>query len=492
MTRENAATDQAGWHLELSYGTLPEQFFAQIVPSPVVQPQLVVLNRQLALDLGLNPKELLGDDGASIFSGNSLPPGAVPIAQAYAGHQFGYFTMLGDGRAVLLGEQITPSGQRYDIQLKGSGPTPFSRRGDGRAALGPMLREYLVSEAMHALGIPTTRSLAVALTGEPVYRETALPGAVLTRVAQSHIRVGTFEYAAALRDIPKLRAIADYAIQRHYSELANQDNPYVKLLYAVMDKQAALIAKWISVGFIHGVMNTDNMSIAGETIDYGPCAFLDTYYPNTVFSSIDHEGRYAFGKQPGIAHWNLIRFAETLVPLIHENQEEAVAMARAALETFPATYKAYWLTAMREKLGLLTPEREDIILIQDLLNLMAENKADFTETFYQLSHLHKPSEPWWQEKAPTTWFENWKNRLARQAKPEQMAVQIMQQANPRIIPRNHAVEAALFEATTQGNLKPFFHLLEAVTQPFSNSPKLEEFARPPASPNSEFRTFCGT
>lgn len=492
MTRDQPSDSQGGWQLDHSYSRLSDRFFAQTDPVPVSEPRLLVLNRTLAIDLGLDPDALQSDSGSAIFAGNLLPPGAQPIAQAYAGHQFGHFTMLGDGRAVLLGEQINPRGRRVDIQLKGSGQTPFSRRGDGRAALGPMLREYIISEAMHALGIPTTRSLAVALTGEAVYREAPLPGAVLTRVADSHIRVGTFEYAAALRDTTKLKELADYTILRHYPELAEQDNPYVKLLYAVMDRQASLVAQWLSVGFIHGVMNTDNMAISGETIDYGPCAFLDTYHPNTVFSSIDHEGRYAYGKQPQMAHWNLIRFAETLIPLLHESQEEAVVMAQAALETFPATFQRYRLELMRKKIGLLSPEKEDASLIQDLLNWMVALKADFTLTFYQLSHSEIPRAGWWQETASQEWLIKWEQRLSRQPEPIEKAIEVMRQYNPGIIPRNHTVEAALSAATLQGDLRPFFELLDAVTQPFSDAPEFESFKQAPVVPNPEFRTFCGT
>ena len=345
-----------GWKFDNSYARLPEAFYVRLNPVPVRTPKLVVFNVALAQFLGLNPDALKGDEGAAVFSGNRIPEGAEPLAQAYAGHQFGSFTMLGDGRAILLGEQVTPKGERFDIQYKGSGRTPFSRQGDGRAALGPMLREYIISEALQALDIPTTRSLAVVTTGEPVFRETALQGAILTRTAASHIRVGTFEYAAAKGKPNEIRALADYTIRRHFPDLAADGNPYLALLGAVMERQASLVARWLLVGFIHGVMNTDNMALCGETIDYGPCAFMDAYDPNTVFSSIDHNGRYAYGQQPQIAQWNLARFAETLLPLIHEDPQEAVSMAKEAIAGFSDIFRHFWLAGMRAKLGLLNQE----------------------------------------------------------------------------------------------------------------------------------------
>ncbi|MEO5959393.1 MAG: protein adenylyltransferase SelO family protein, partial [Opitutaceae bacterium] len=356
--------EAAGWRLEHSYAELPALFHARVAPTPVTTPRLVVLNRPLAASLGLNAVALAGDEGAAIFAGNRLPPGAAPFAQAYAGHQYGHFTTLGDGRAILLGEQITPRGERFDIQLKGAGPTPFSRRGDGRAALGPMLREYMVSEAMHALGIPTTRSLAVTATGEEVARGTLLPGAVLTRVAASHIRVGTFEWAASRGDAVALRALVDYTVRRHYGELAGVENPARALLEAAIERQAALIAQWMLVGFVHGVMNTDNMAVSGETIDYGPCAFMDAYDPATVFSSIDARGRYAYGNQPAIAQWNLARFAETLLPLLEPVEARAIAVATEALDGFAKKYQSHWLDGMRRKLGLGNEEPEDEALIE--------------------------------------------------------------------------------------------------------------------------------
>jgi uncharacterized protein YdiU (UPF0061 family) len=372
--------------LDHSYAALPDLFFTEVAPTPVREPRLVILNHALAADLGLDAGELAGTESGAIFAGNRLPPGAKPIAQAYAGHQYGHFTTLGDGRAILLGEQITPSGGRFDIQLKGPGPTPYSRRGDGRAALGPMLREYIISEAMHALGIPTTRSLAVAATGETVYRETPLPGAVLTRVAASHLRVGTFQWAAGAGETEHVRALVNYTLQRHYPARADAGQSAQALLDAVIERQARLIAQWMLVGFVHGVMNTDNMALSGETIDYGPCAFMDTYDPATVFSSIDRHGRYAYGNQPSIAQWNLNRFAETLLPLIDPSEEKAIAVATASLHRFASLFQEHWLAGMRGKLGLFNAEPDDTALFKSLLEGMHQAKADYTNTFAALCH----------------------------------------------------------------------------------------------------------
>ena len=375
----------AGWRLEHTYTALPSIFYAEAAPTPVREPRLVVLNRALAETLGLDAQALSGPDGATVFSGNATPDGARPIAQAYAGHQFGHFTILGDGRAILLGEQITPRGDRLDIQLKGAGQTSYSRRGDGRAALAPMLREYIVSEAMHALGIPTTRSLAVVTTGEPVYRETILQGAVLTRVAASHLRVGTMQWAAAHDNVELTRALADYTQGRHYPDLTGTEDRYFALFEAIITRQASLIARWQLVGFIHGVMNTDNMAISGETIDYGPCAFMDAYDPATVFSSIDHGGRYAYGNQPAIAQWNLARLAESMLPLFDEQTERAVERATEALTRFATLFSEQWLDGMRAKLGLFTREDEDEALVNELLAWMRGQSADFTNTFVSLT-----------------------------------------------------------------------------------------------------------
>ncbi len=491
---EQTAAQTAGWRFDNSYARLPDYFRAEWKPTSVPHPRLVVFNEVLAQELGLNPAALRSDDGAQIFAGNVLPEGAQPIAQAYAGHQFGYFALLGDGRAILLGEQLTPDGRRFDIQLKGAGQTPFSRRGDGRAALGPMLREWLISEAMYALGIPTTRSLAVVLTGEPVYRETALPGAILTRVAASHIRVGTFEYIAARRQPPEaLKILADYTIQRHYPLLADAENPYLSLLYAVMERQAKLISQWMAVGFIHGVMNTDNMALSGETIDYGPCAFMDVYDPTTVFSSIDTGGRYAYGNQPQMAHWNLIRFAETLIPLLHPEQKQAITLAETALETFPYTYGRYWRENMLAKLGLQpSSSTEDIVLIKNLLDWMHHRQADFTRTFRLLHPQALPEEDLYQQEDFKNWYAQWQQRLAQQAEPLQAVQARMQHANPWIIPRNHHVERALQLAVEQGNFHYLKLLHEALAHPYEERPEFATYAEPPTERMPGYKTFCGT
>ncbi|MEX2414808.1 MAG: YdiU family protein, partial [Paenibacillaceae bacterium] len=383
MTKREAIIE-TGWNLDNSYARLPKLFFTSLNPTPVRSPKLIVLNYPLATSLGLNVQDLQSKDGVTVLAGNQIPEGVLPLAQAYAGHQFGHFTMLGDGRALLIGEQITPLGERFDIQLKGSGETPYSRRGDGRAALGPMLREYIISEAMHALGIATTRSLAVVTTGESVIRETDLPGAILTRVAASHLRVGTFQYASKWGTVEDLRALADYTLQRHFPEVDADENRYILLLQEVIKRQAVLIAKWQLVGFIHGVMNTDNMALSGETIDYGPCAFMDAYDPGTVFSSIDIHGRYAYGNQPNIAAWNLARFAEALLPLLHDNEEQAVKLAEDAISDFTELYHRNWLAGMRSKLGIFNEELQDESLIEDLLSMMQKYRADYTNTFRAL------------------------------------------------------------------------------------------------------------
>lgn len=486
MTLQHASI---GWNFDNSYLRLAAPFYVRQQPTPVREPRLVALNHDLCQRLGLDAARLGADDGASLFSGNRLPAGAEPLAQAYAGHQFGNPTMLGDGRALLLGEQIAPDGARLDIQLKGSGPTPFSRSGDGRAALGPMLREYLVSEAMHALGIATTRSLAVVATGEPVYREQALPGAILTRVAASHIRVGTFQYAAALDDVAALQALADYTIQRHCRELAGADNPYLALLNAVIDRQAALIAQWMQVGFIHGVMNTDNMAISGETIDYGPCAFMDAYDAATVFSSIDRQGRYAYANQPPIAQWNLARFAETLLPLIDADMQRALELAEQAIHAFPQKYEDAWLGGMRRKLGLLQVEAEDAALARDLLACMQQHGMDYTNTLRELATAQTivSGEPDVQ-----AWLQRWQSRLQRQACGIEAAAAAMQSANPAVIPRNHLVEAALKAAAEENDLAPFEKLLAVLAAPYLQT--LDNAAyRLPAPPSAAgYRTFCGT
>lgn len=463
----------------------------RIAPTPVKAPSLVILNHALANTLGLSFLETNADDLAQLFSGNILPEGSAPIAQAYAGHQFGHFTMLGDGRAHLIGEQVAPDGKHYDIQLKGSGQTPYSRRGDGRAALAPMLREYLISEAMHALGIPTTRSLAVVTTGEPVLRDTALQGAILTRVAASHIRVGTFEYAAALEDKEGLKALADYAIARHYPELSSHDTPYLAFLNTVIEQQAKLVASWMHVGFIHGVMNTDNMTISGETIDYGPCAFMDHFAMDTVFSSIDRNGRYAFGNQAAIAQWNLARFAETLLPLLHTDMNTAADLAESAIERYSVAFNEAWLSGMRRKLGLFGEDADDLPLIQSLLEWMQQAGSDYTATFRDLMSETIPTGEAYQFSTFHDWHTRWKARLARNPKPLKSSFCLMRANNPVIIPRNQHVDDAL-TAAQDGNLKPFHALLETVQHPFNETDSNLPFRTPPPHATPNHQTFCGT
>jgi len=475
----------AGWRLDHSYAQLPQAFYVRLDPTPVRTPKMVVLNRPLAESLGLEPGLL---DNAAWFAGNELLPGSQPLAQAYAGHQYEHFTMLGDGRALLLGEQITPGGERYDIQLKGSGPTPFSRRGDGRAALGPMLREYIISEAMHALGIPTTRSLAVATTGEPVLREELLPGAVLTRVAASHIRVGTFEYGAARGEAALLQALADYTMRRHYPEIANAIQPYVAFLEAVIERQAKLLAQWQLVGFIHGVMNTDNMALSGETIDYGPCAFMDAYDPATVFSSIDRFGRYAYGRQPPIAQWNLARLAETLLPLIDEDEAKSLDLANQLIASFEARFKSHWLTGMRAKLGFFTAESEDLALVESLLGWMKQAKADFTNTFRDLSRVSSSTlsgDPEYVD-----WHQRWQDRLSRQPQAAHEVLAQMQRHNPAFIPRNQKVEEALHAAVREDDLSVMERLLAVLAKPYDHAQDHPEYSV--ASSSGSYQTFCGT
>lgn len=490
---EHEGKADGGWKLDNSYSRLPHTFFTKQGPTAVRTPELAVLNEPLAAELGLNVRELRQENGVSVLAGNSVPDGAAPLAQAYAGHQFGYFTMLGDGRALLLGEQLTPSGKRMDIQLKGSGRTPYSRRGDGRAALGPMLREYIISEAMYALGIPTTRSLAVVSTGEPVIRETVLPGAVLTRVAASHLRVGTFQYAANRGSTDELRALADYALKRHFPKVkAEGRERYLALLHEVIKRQASLIAQWQLVGFIHGVMNTDNMAISGETIDYGPCAFMDSYSPATVFSSIDTHGRYAYGNQPGIGAWNVTRFAEALLPLLHEDEEEAVKLAEDTIGEYNGLYRGNWLVGMRAKLGLSNEEPEDELLIRDLLQWMEKNRADFTNTFRALTWGLTEDSSLVQSPEFVRWMERWQARLGRQQSTEDAVHQLMRSSNPSVIPRNHRVEAALEAAVEHGDYSVMERLLAVLAAPYAYTPEQEEYAAPPEPSACAYQTFCGT
>jgi uncharacterized protein YdiU (UPF0061 family) len=491
-TKVRTKATRTGLNFDNSYTRLPELLYSRLNPVPVQEPSMAVFNHALAETLGLNPEILAGSEGVSMFSGNELPEGAEPIAQAYAGHQFGYFTMLGDGRTILLGEHIAPDNKRFDIQLKGSGQTPYSRRGDGRAALGPMLREYIISEAMHALGIPTTRSLAVVRTGESVSRETTMPGAILTRVAASHIRVGTFQYAVALGEPDLLRTLADYTIQRHYPDLADANNPYLGLLHAVMERQASLVAKWQLVGFIHGVMNTDNMALSGETIDYGPCAFMDAYDPATVFSSIDHMGRYAYGNQPVIAQWNLARFTETILPLLHSDQEKALLLGQEAIEAFPELFQHHWLSGMRAKLGLFNEEADDASLIETLLSWMHQSQADFTNTFRTLSSGTVEKAPFFQTPGFSAWQAQWQARLIRQPESFEAALQLMRAVNPSVIPRNHRVELALTDAVEQGDFSVMHSLLDILQTPYADLPIGTDYHLPPVPGGAAYQTFCGT
>ncbi len=483
--------DIVGWRFDYTYARLPSTLFAPARPAAVRAPRVSILNHRLGDELGLHLRSLAAEAAAALFAGQDLPAGCQPIAQAYAGHQFGSFTMLGDGRAILLGEHRTPSGRLIDIHLKGAGRTRFSRGGDGRAALGPMLREYILSEAMAALGIPTTRSLAVVTTGEPVYRESVLRGAILTRVASSHIRGGTFEYLAARRDVSTLRVLADYAIGRHYPELVDASGKYREFLRAVMDRQAALVARWQLVGFIHGVMNTDNMAISGETIDYGPCAFMNVYRPDTVFSSIDRAGRYAYGNQPAIAQWNLARLAEALLPLLDPDQEKAIALAMEVLGDYPARFESYWLEGMQKKLGLQTAEADDMELIRSLLDWMQQSRMDFTNTFRDLSGEGPPVGDQYRDPSFQAWYARWQQRLGREGHPKASIAAIMRTSNPAVIPRNHRVEEALAAAEEHDDLSVLHRLLAALASPYEERAELAPYQDVPDDDGS-YRTFCGT
>lgn len=490
MTNMNASKD-AGWNFDQSYSRLPDLLYKPTQPSTVKAPTIVILNKPLAKSLGLNPDLLNSEEGAAILAGNILPEGALPIAQAYAGHQFGHFNMLGDGRAILLGEQLTPDGERLDIQLKGAGRTPFSRGGDGRAALGPMLREYIISEAMHGLGIATTRSLGVVATGEPVYRESVLPGAVLTRVADSHLRVGTFQFVRNWGSIEDLRALADYTLIRHYADVEQDEGRYLNLLKKVVEQQASLIAKWQLVGFIHGVMNTDNMALSGITIDYGPCAFMDTYDTATVFSSIDREGRYAYGNQPQIGAWNLARFAETLLPLLHEDEAAAVKMAEETLSEYFSLFHQNWLSGLRSKLGIFNEEPEDEALIAELLEMMQEHQADYTNTFRALTLNQLAGQIMFDTQEYKEWHSKWQKRLERQEESKNETQALMKRNNPAVIPRNHRVEEALEAAVEDEDLSVMEQLLEVLADPYAYSKEQEEYAILPPK-DCAYQTFCGT
>lgn len=483
-----------------SYARLPERFFAHAVPNPVAAPKLVRLNHPLALELGLDPAWLSGPEGVEMLAGNAFPPRAAPIALAYAGHQFGQFVpQLGDGRALLIGEVIDSSGARRDIQLKGSGRTRFSRGGDGRAPLGPVLREYIVSEAMAALGIPTARTLAAVTTGETVYRQTPQPGAVVARVASSHLRIGTFQYFAARGDVEALKTLADYALARHFRNRIDQNEPYLGLLHAVVSAQAELVARWMLVGFVHGVMNTDNMTISGETIDYGPCAFIDAYRPGAVFSSIDERGRYAYANQPGIAVWNLARLAEALLPLIADGEDEAVAKAESALKLFQPRYEKAFHDGLRRKIGLTEEDDGDLALLNDLFETMARGNADFTRTFRALSDDVEAADGAGATRSGFSdpvefdaWARRWRQRLLAEHHSPAACRELMRSVNPKYIPRNHRVQAAIAAAEERADFSLFEELLVVLARPFDDQPDMQRYAEPPLDHERVLRTFCGT
>ena len=479
-----------GWHFDNTYSKLSKTFIEDIKPTPVHDPELVILNEQLAKELNLDFSKTKEKDLSLLFSGNSLPNGSTTIAQAYAGHQFGHFTMLGDGRAVLLGEHISNKNNRFDIQFKGSGRTSFSRGGDGRAALGPMLIEYIISEAIKSLNIPTTRSLAVVKTGEKVVRENLLDGAILTRVASSHLRVGTFQYIAARQNIEDLNTLVDYTIERHYPQIKSSKTKALDLLNLVMEKQCQLVVDWMRVGFIHGVMNTDNMTISGETIDYGPCAFMDQYHPKTVFSSIDKFGRYAYSNQPPIAKWTLARFAECLIPLIDKNEETAIKIATNVIDNFQNIYEKKWLNMMRDKLGLFGEDKNDRKLIDDLLNWMEKHKIDYTNTFCHLMEI-KIDDNTYKEEAFITWFEKWKKRSKLNNSSKEKQIELMKKNNPIVIPRNHKVEEALSEAYN-GNLEKMNKLNDILKNPYYNQEDIAEYQVSAPMTDEKYQTFCGT
>ena len=491
MNKSISHIDKIGWHFDNTYSRLPKVMSSQLTPIPVENPKLTIFNHGFSKELGLDFSSLNNNQIASIFSGNLLPKESKCIAQAYAGHQFGYFTMLGDGRAILIGEHLSKNNKRFDIQFKGSGKTPYSRNADGRAALGPMLREYIISEAMHSLGIPTTRSLAVVKTGENVIRETPLPGAILTRVAASHIRVGTFQYVTATEDEKNLKTLFDYTIDRHYPKIKDSKTPAIDLLKIVMEKQIKLVVDWMRVGFIHGVMNTDNMAISGETIDYGPCAFMDAYDPETVFSSIDHNGRYAYFNQPGITKWNLARFAETLLPLIDKNKDKAIKIATEIINNFGEIYKKNWLEMMRKKLGLIGEKNNDEKLINNLLSLLHEQKADYTNTFCSLMNEDVQNDKIFNNKEFIDWHQKWKECLAKNNNSTEESLKLMRSVNPIVIPRNHKVEEVL-EAANKDDLNPFHDFLKVLAKPYENQSKTNNYQSPAPPSEKKYQTFCGT
>lgn len=480
-----------GWNFDNTYDKLSPIFFSKIDINPVSSPKLVILNETLSKSLGLYSNELKTDVGIEILSGNKVVESGAYIAQAYAGHQFGHFTMLGDGRALLIGEQITPLGERYDVQLKGSGKTPYSRGGDGRAALGPMIREYIISEAMHGLDIPTTRSLAVIKTGENIIRESKKDGAILVRTASSHIRFGTFQYIATFGSVEQLKELTDYSIKRHFTNIDDNKDKYINFLKEVIKKHATLVAKWQSVGFIHGVMNTDNMTISGETIDYGPCAFMDVYNSNTVFSSIDTNGRYSYKNQPIMTQWNLCRFAETLLPLLKENRDEAIKIAQSAISEFLEMYHLSWMKIMRSKLGMFNEEAQDKAIIEDLLSMMEKYNEDYTNTFIELTFNNFNNKGMFGSKEFEYWYKVWKDRLDRQEESKESIQELMKKSNPSVIPRNHRVEEAI-EKAESGDYDFMKKLLEIVSNPYEHSKDNKYYSNPPDPSKYPYRTFCGT
>lgn len=485
-------TNNIGWNFSESYTSLSEQFYSYTNPSPVANPGWVIINDQLVNELKLNIKNLASEEGLAVLAGNQIPKDSKPIAQAYAGHQFGHFTMLGDGRAVLLGEHQTTSGNRVDIQLKGAGKTPYSRGGDGRAGLGPMLREFLISEAMFALGVPTTRALAVVTTGEEINREQSLPGAILTRVASSHLRVGTFQYARKYGTETDLKQLADYAIDRHYPQLKDVSNHYLAFLKEVVENQAKLIAKWDLVGFVHGVMNTDNMTISGETIDYGPCAFIDQYDPATVFSSIDQHGRYAFNQQKSVGIWNLARLAEALLPILAEDEKDAIHGAESLLKYFTDVYQDEWLLGMKAKLGFFETTTIERSYIDEFLNLMKKFQADYTDTFRALTSGDFSQQNWFHSAEFDHWFKEWHQKINQQPYSNEEVKALMKRSNPVIIPRNFQVEEVLDKAVNDDDYEPFKRFYQALKEPYSDSAKQLAYVKLPPNPDYPYQTFCGT
>ncbi len=485
--KNNVSLSDSGWNLQSSYTQISDKLFSELKPDAVTNPSTIIVNNKLAKKLGLNLKGISEEDLSNLFSGNSLPHGSKPFAQAYAGHQFGQFTILGDGRAHIVGEQVTPDGEIFDIQYKGSGRTPYSRGGDGKAALGPMLREYLISEAMYYLGIPTTRSLAVVETGEKVYREVPLKGSILTRVASSHIRIGTFQFLAAHKDYDGMKSLLDFSIKRHFSNLKFSENLAIEFIKAVMQKQINLIVEWMRVGFIHGVMNTDNSTISGETIDYGPCAFMDHYDANTVFSSIDTQGRYSFANQPSIIQWNLVRLAECLLPLIDKDEKRSIEIAQNLINTFSSLFKDKWLQMMKKKLGIKDQSEDDEELINNLIKWMQQKKPDFTNTFCNLMNYDHADDEEFEDDEFNNWKREWKKRVESKEYLDAMI-----SSNPTLIPRNYLVEEALSEAETDGKFDKFNELNEIISSPYQLKKVNIKYLETPSKTNIPYKTFCGT